>query len=177
LPPGGSAGVLSFKNPFWQFSVSVYAVPAVAAECLDLQQRFEIDVNLLLFCAWVGNARKASMSAEGLAAMEAGVAVWHEKVVRPLRAARQNLKPLPAMSDPAVARLRTDIAKNELRAEEIEQAMLFALADIFAETDVTTSIAEAIRHNVSAFLKRVAPPGADPSVPERLIAQAISYKA
>ena len=169
--------MLSFKNPFWQFSLSVYAGPAVAAECLELQRRFEIDVNLLLFCAWMGSAHKVPMSDEHLTAMEASVAVWHEKVVRPLRAARQDLKPMPAMSDPAVAALRSDIAKNELRAEEVEQAMLFALADTFAETDATTSVAEAIRHNVSAFLKRVAPPGADPSVPERLIAQAIAYKA
>jgi uncharacterized protein (TIGR02444 family) len=169
--------MLTFNSPFWQFSLSVYAVPAVAIECLDLQRRFDIDINVLLFCAWVGNAHKFSMSAERLAEMEASVAVWHEKIVRPLRAARQNLKPMPAMSDSAVATLRTDIAKNELRAEEIEQAMLFALADTFAKTDVTTSIAEAIRHNVSAFLHRVAPPGANPSVPERLIAQAIAYKA
>lgn len=169
--------MLTFDNPFWKFSLSVYAVPAVSAECLDLQRRFDIDVNLLLFCAWAGSAHKIVLSEENFGAIEASVTVWHDSVVRPLRAARQNLKALPAMADPAVAALRKDIANNELRAEEIEQAMLFALAEPLAGTGATASAAEAIRHNVSAFLERKAPPGAKPPQPEHLIAQAIGYKA
>ena len=168
--------MLSFDNPFWQFSLSVYAVPAVSAECLDLQSRFDIDVNVLLFCAWMGRAHKIALSDENLSDIGASASVWHEKVVRPLRAARQNLKPMPAMSDPAVAALRAAIAKDELRAEEIEQAMLFVLAGTFASTDAARSAVKAIRHNVSAFLDRAAP-GANPALPERLIAQAIAYKA
>lgn len=167
--------MLSFDNPFWQFSLSVYAVPAVSAECLDLQARFGIDVNVLLFCAWMGSAHKIALSDENLDAIEASVSVWHENIVRPLRAARQDLKPMPAMSDTAVAALRAGIAKDELRAEEIEQAMLFALASTFAKTDATPSAAEAIRHNVKAFLDR-AMPGANPALPEHLVAQAIAYK-
>jgi uncharacterized protein (TIGR02444 family) len=38
-------------NAFWDFSLKVYAAAGVADECILLQDRFGIDVNLLLFCA------------------------------------------------------------------------------------------------------------------------------
>lgn len=168
--------MLTFDNPFWKFSLSVYGTPAVRGECLDLQRRLGIDVNVLLFCAWMGSAHEAALSDQNLTAAEASVSVWQDKVVRPLRAARQDVKAMPAMSDPAVATLRADIASNELRAEEIEQAMLFALADTLAAGGATASAGEAVRHNVSAFLKRTAPADANPALPERLIAEAVAYR-
>jgi uncharacterized protein (TIGR02444 family) len=168
--------VLSFDNSFWKFSLSVYGVPEVRAECLDLQRRFGIDVNLLLFCAWMGSAHKTALSDQNIAAAEASVSAWHANVVRPLRAARESLKPMPAMSEPAVSGLRADIAESELRAEEIEQAVLFALAEALRKTGTITSAAEAIRHNVGAYLKRTALPGDNPAPPENLVAQAIACK-
>lgn len=49
---------LNLENRFWRFSLAVYAAPGVADECLALQERCGIDVNILLFCAWVGGARR-----------------------------------------------------------------------------------------------------------------------
>ena len=34
-------------SPFWRFSLRIY--PAVADTCLELQDRFGVDVNVLLF--------------------------------------------------------------------------------------------------------------------------------
>jgi uncharacterized protein (TIGR02444 family) len=48
-------------NDFWRFSLSVYAAPGVADECLALQDTRGVDVNLLLFCAWLGGARRGGM--------------------------------------------------------------------------------------------------------------------
>ena len=41
-------------SPFWLFSRSIYGTPGVQRECLELQDSFGIDINLLLFCAFVG---------------------------------------------------------------------------------------------------------------------------
>jgi uncharacterized protein (TIGR02444 family) len=169
--------VLTFDNPFWKFSLWVYAVPAVSAECLDLQRRFGIDINQLLYCAWMGSAHKTALSDQDIAAAEASVSAWHANVVRPLRVACESLKPMPAMSEPAVSGLRADIAGSELRAEEIKQAMLFAFAEALGGTGTITSAAEAVRHNVSVYLQRNAPPGENPALPENLVAQAMDYNA
>ena len=41
-------------NAFWRFSLRTYRAPGVEAACLALQERCGADVNLLLFCGWVG---------------------------------------------------------------------------------------------------------------------------
>ena len=46
----------------------------------------------------------------------------------PLRAARRGIKTLAEAADDDVAALRKDVAALELRAEQIEQAMLYRMA-------------------------------------------------
>ena len=79
-------------SPFWKFSLAVYAAPGVAAECLALQSELNIDVNSLLFCAWLGAAKTILLGDRNLAAIDASVRQWHETVVRPLRAVRQKIR-------------------------------------------------------------------------------------
>ena len=56
----------ALANPFWTFSLAVYAEPGVQAECLDLQDQDGIDVNMLLFCAWLGACRHVLLTAADL---------------------------------------------------------------------------------------------------------------
>jgi uncharacterized protein (TIGR02444 family) len=168
--------VLTLDNPFWKFSLAVYAAPEVAAECLALQRELDIDINVLLFCAFMGNTHKILLDQDDLTRTQNHVRTWHETSVRPLRKARQDIKPMPAMSDPAVKALRDDIAKSELRAEQIEQAMLFELAGKWIDAAAAGSAAEAVRHNVRDFLTSATSAGAPPRQAEHLIAQAIAYR-
>lgn len=119
-----SLPLLQSDNPFWQFSLAVYAAPGVAAECLALQKALDIDVTMLLFCAWLG-ARKTAMTAEDIEAFEAIVRPWQQSVVRPLRAARDAMKAMPEMAHDDVKALRKQILEAELRAEQTQQALLF----------------------------------------------------
>lgn len=86
---------------------------------------------------------------------------------------------MPAMADVSVRNLRTDIAQVELRAEQIEQAMQFDLAQHF-EQATGPSAAEAIRHNVTALLQRnisiAKLAGCELPKAERLIAVATAYR-
>lgn len=172
--------MLDCENSFWRFSVAVYAEPGVAAECLALQTRLNINVNTLLFCAWLGIERQTSLTDKDLSAIEAGVRQWHGAVVEPLRTVRQAMKPMPQMTDATVQILRADIARLELRAEQIEQAMLFDLAAGFGKGAAALPAAAAIRHNVTVLLQRNipsrGPAGADLPKAERLIAAATSYR-
>ena len=115
------------SNPFWEFSLALYAKPGVADACLALQERLGIDVNLLLYFVWRTNEGHAVSSQEAAAAA-AHVSGWHDGVVRPLRALRTDLK-ADAKGAPgaAVDRVRAQIKSAELNAERIEQDMLYAL--------------------------------------------------
>jgi uncharacterized protein (TIGR02444 family) len=116
-------------SPFWRFSLKAYAAPGVAEECLDLQERFGLDVNLLLFAAYLGAAEGVTLSADDVAAAAGIVGTWHAETVRGLRALRRALK--PACQDPQnawrgpTAALRNQVKASEVEAERIEQAMLW----------------------------------------------------
>ncbi len=114
-------------NGFWDFSLEVYGREGVAPACLALQERHGVDVNFLLFCAWLGRAGFAPEDAEGLARRHAVVAAWHGDVVRALRAVRKGLKDYAGPVAPDLAQaLRRQLANLEIDAEHVEQLALAA---------------------------------------------------
>jgi uncharacterized protein (TIGR02444 family) len=173
--------MLDCDNPFWKFSLVVYAVPGVAAECLALQSELNIDVNSLLFCAWLRAAKTILLGEPSPQAIDARVRHWHGTVVRPLRAVRQKIKTMPQMKHDAVKDLRKDIAGIELRAEQIEQAFLFAAAGDIALGAATAAHEDAVRSNVTAVLRRTksdTPAGAsDMPSAELLIGASVAYRS
>ena len=115
---------LQYDNEFWRFSLAIYKPADVAAECLALQEAVGLDVNLLLFCAWLGT-RAIVLSRSDIEAASRVVALWHNGVVRPLRGVRRHIK---TQYGDAFEELRSRVKDNELQAEQAEQAMLFAYA-------------------------------------------------
>ena len=156
-------------NPFWRFSLAVYAAPGVAPECLGLQDTQGVDVNVLLFCAWLG-ARRIVLTEEDLGTIESVVRPWREAVVRPLRAVRRDIKTRPDAGQDDIAALRKDVAALELRAEQLEQAILCAMAADLTASTMTAEIAT--RHNISLLLNRQSTASAAPT--ERLIEAALA---
>ncbi len=135
-------------SPFWAFSLAVYAADGVAEECLGLQERLGLDVNLLLFAAYMGAVEGVRLTPAHIASAQSVVAEWHHDVVRPLRTARQALKATATATDdalqPAAAALRTQVKRSELEAEKIEQAMLWRwsrqhIHDLPREVDALTA--------------------------------------
>lgn len=124
IKQGSRDGELQYDNEFWRFSLAVYKPPDIAAECLALQEAVGLDVNLLLFCAWLGT-RAVVLSRGDIEAASRVVAPWHNSVVRPLRGVRRHIK---TQYGDAFEPLRSRVKDDELQAEQIEQAMLFAYA-------------------------------------------------
>lgn len=140
---------LDLENPFWRFSLKVYAAPGVEPGCLGLQRELGIDVNLLLFCAWRG-AQSHLLSADEFQRIKETVRVWQQEVVLPLRHARKHLKGSADADEATFLRLRKDMGGIELRAEQIEQAILFA--QVKQSKPETGAGAEAVRKNIDLYL-------------------------
>lgn len=126
---GTSQDTPELDTPFWAFSIAVYAGDGVSEECLSLQEHLELDVNLLLFAAYLGAVEGVALTIQDISAASAAIADWHGEVVRPLRRARHALKhPSLDAGNPlraADATLRVQVKRAELDAEQIEQAMLW----------------------------------------------------
>ncbi len=107
---------------FWDASLRVYAQPGVAHLCLTLQDTWQLDVNLLLFCLHAGGQGHLLTAAE-LQALDAAAAPWRDHVVRPLRSVRRWLKgQAPSLPEPADAQaLRQQTQAAELAAECCQQ--------------------------------------------------------
>jgi uncharacterized protein (TIGR02444 family) len=123
-----SSAPIEMNSPLWRFSLAVYASAGVQEECLDVQERIGVDVNLLMLCAYVGAVEGAVLSASDVAdAIEASGA-WHGNIVKMLRQVRRTLKPWGAGQGGvanAVEGLRVKVKGAELEAEQIEQAMMW----------------------------------------------------
>jgi uncharacterized protein (TIGR02444 family) len=114
------------SNPFWSFSLAVYESRGVAAECLALQDTLGIDVNVLLFCAYLGAVERAVLLPDQFDDIARVVKEWHGGVVRPLRTARQVLKTFREKNnDVNVDALLRSIKSAELESECIEQFFLW----------------------------------------------------
>ena len=90
-------------NRFWQFSLDFYRRDGVAEACLTLQDRLGLDVNILLYAAWLASQGRTASVAD-FEQVDLLVAPWREEVIRPLRRIRRWLKepgpdaPMPAAS-------------------------------------------------------------------------------
>jgi uncharacterized protein (TIGR02444 family) len=121
---------IEMDSALWRFSLAVYRSTGVQEECLDVQERHGLDVNLLMLCAYAGAVEGVVLSASDVAdALEASGA-WHANVVRTLRQVRRTLKPWGVGGQGAVSHvveaLRVKVKGAELEAEQIEQAMMWA---------------------------------------------------
>ncbi|MEL7029187.1 MAG: TIGR02444 family protein [Pseudomonadota bacterium] len=137
---------------FWNWSLEVYDRPSVADDLIELQDKFGLDVNLILWSCWAG-LRHGPLPE---LAMRKAVDIsrqWSGAVVEHLREARRALKSPPRQADPDAAEaLREHVRAAELEAERLQQAMLETLAQSEA-TDAAASPSEgAARQNLASYV-------------------------
>ncbi len=145
-------------HPFWDFALSVYKSEGVPAACLHLQERHGLDVNLLLFCLWLGASGRGILAEEEVLAVMAATDRWHRTVVKGLRLVRRALK--DGFEDaPADLRvqLRAQIQATEIDAEHLEQLMLAAQVHrevTLEDAPVVDRAADAVS-NVAAYFRAI----------------------
>ncbi len=115
-------------NPFWQFSLQLYGQPQVERLCLQLQARFDIDVNLLLWSCWL-QALGVPLGAGLLAQARDTVGDWNRQVVKPLRRVRTTVKRGDWPGGGDLPALLEQCRQLELEAEKQQQQWLYQLAE------------------------------------------------
>ena len=118
---GGDRVMSEAAAEFWRFSLAVYAQPGVAPACLVLQDEFGRDVNLALYCCWLGASGRGRLSRPALDAADRDIAPWRHQVVEHFRAARRAIKDAGAAGSES---LYTKAKAIELEAERLLQSRL-----------------------------------------------------
>lgn len=101
----------------WDFALALYSRPQVSYSCLNLQDKYGVDVTLLLWCWWL-EARQISLNTQMLKEAQQLIAPWVKNYVAPLRAQRRQLKLEFGTSDASIENLRQAIKQAELLAEK-----------------------------------------------------------
>ena len=111
---------------FWDFALGLYARPGVEVDCLTLQDRDGVNVNLALLAVWLA-LRGRAVTVDAGARAAARVASWNGAVVVPLRRARRRIKTgtggLPPVDAAEATALRQALLELELRAERAAQRL------------------------------------------------------
>jgi uncharacterized protein (TIGR02444 family) len=114
---------------FWTFSLELYDAEGVAAACLELQDAYQLDVNLILFCFWHGSVY-GKIDQELLQNIIKLSIEWRSGVVQPLRSARSWMKLNSNPSDQFDS-LRERIKADELMAEKFQIERIANLTLVF----------------------------------------------
>jgi uncharacterized protein (TIGR02444 family) len=128
-------------SPFWDFSLAIYGRPGVADACLFLQDRYGLDVNVMLFCVWVGSTGRGSLEAHEIDACVSRSSDWRERVIEPLRQIRRACRDEPlGVPEFLLQVFRTSMHDVELDAEHVQQLVLAELAPTMPVADVADDV-------------------------------------
>ena len=114
------------SDDFWLYSKIQYSKPGVEEYCLSLQNFYGGNVNILLFCSWLG-CSSIKLSTRDIILASKSVYQWELDVVQSLRRARKFIPQLvlTIKHESIVDSLR----KLELISERAEQSILCAWAN------------------------------------------------
>ncbi|AMO69948.1 hypothetical protein DOK_16773 [gamma proteobacterium BDW918] len=107
--------------PLWDYALAVYSQPAIQAQCLVLQDRYDLDVNLLLAAGYWACAERC-WSATQVAELVAVSAELRESYVLPLRALRRKAEG-PKRQDLYRALKNAELAAERLQIEALAQQL------------------------------------------------------
>ena len=139
---------------FWTFSLQLYDQDGAAAACLELQDAYKLDVNLVLFCFWHGSAY-GEADHELLQKVIEVSREWRSYVVQPLRSARTWMKINPSPSN-QFDNLRDRIKADELMAEKFQQEKIANLTFEFNSDRQCLLGFDDISKNVDSLLHAIA---------------------
>jgi len=133
----------------WDYASALYAQDDIAARCLSLQDEYDFDVNLLLFCCWYGE-HLGEIPVPLMQSLFEYSLVWQDKVVRPTRSTRRWLK--TQMEDSPgeqneLNALREKVKELELHCERQQLQMLESMAAAIELEHPAASARIAIRRN------------------------------
>ncbi len=122
-------------HPFRDFSASLYCKPGIADASLFVQERYGLNINLVLFCVWVADTGGGALTTGNIATALRRLADWQKHVIKPLREIRRACRH-EALGIPEclLQTFQPQIETVELGAEHIEQLVLGEFARGLAST-------------------------------------------
>lgn len=156
-------------SSLWDFSLIHYARAGIADACLRLQDTHGVNVNLLLWCAWL-EAHGLTLDAPRLSSAQKRIHAWDQNYVVPLRQMRRRMKVEFGATDNNIERVRQQIKQAELVAEKQVQLWLEQMTQNWHPTDARGQHRPATGDNLRFYLQQL-------NVCDAIIAEFVSLLA
>jgi len=116
-------------HPFWDFSRRFYRKPGVADACLFVQDRYGLNVNLIMLCVWLAKTGGGVLATGKITAALQRISDWEFSVIKPLREIRRVCRH-EALGIPEflLQLFQPEVENTELEAEHVEQLVLAEFA-------------------------------------------------
>ena len=141
-------------SELWTFSEQTYALPEVESVCLKLQNEYDADVNIILYCLWVAE-KSITLNEDDIKLLIKTTEPWLTTILRPLRDARKIMKQhIIAMPSDMLDQTVSNINEMELNAEHMSQLALEKAINLDRPSDATQlSIVECASTNLSMYFQ------------------------
>jgi len=140
-------------SDFWDFSIEFYKNSDIEKTCLNLQDNYSLNVNLILFCFWLCIKHKAKLENEQWQQLIATSLPW-EEIITSLRKSRRILKRSPVALPSDFKQETSDgVSKIELNTEHMQQLSLEQEWQKMPKTSSDDTIDNIIRHNIKNYLE------------------------
>jgi len=111
------------KSELWNYSTHLWTLPGVEDLCISLQTEYDADVNLLIYCLWLGE-QKRCLNEDDLQVMLDTVKPW-QTMIKPLRNSRRMMQQqMIAMPGELVEQSIANMKEMEINAEHMAQLAL-----------------------------------------------------
>lgn len=141
-------------SELWSFSDQTYRLPEVKDTCLDLQNNFDADINIILYCLWVAD-KGITLSLQDVALLIQTTLPWQKTILKPLRDARQMIKQhIIAMPADLLDQTVANLSEMELNAEHMSQLALEKIIDL-STAATSTSAVECATLNTSLYFQQL----------------------
>ena len=161
---------LVMSGPHWAYSLALYSKEGVNSACLLLQDDYGVDVNILLLGLYGAAQLDIGLTDMAIELLDEEVREYREFVLIPLRGARRRLKDMPLGGTGET--VRNGIKETELRAEQLEQAMIMRWLGNAKPTPSKPSLVATAKSIVDHFAGKIGK--ADALALDHRVPQAIS---
>ena len=159
-------------SKFWSYSINTYQLPTIEQSCLKLQQLYEADVNILLYCCWVSE-KHILLDEKDIEKLIHVGQPWQTNILIHIRNAHHTLNTSNVtLAEDVLEETRKSISEMELNAEHMTRLALEKAINLRKKTrDKSTDSRDCALHNLQHYFQQLKP--GDNKEAGRLIQQII----
>lgn len=139
-------------SDFWDFSISFYANADVESTCLTLQDQYNLNVNLILFCYWLAENKQEPLEKKQWSQLLSAAQPW-EEIIKPLRQSRKMINH-SSIAWPSDFKIETGkhVSNIEINTEHMQQLSIEQAWRQMNCSESDKSYLDIITNNVKNYL-------------------------